>query len=115
MTQPSSLTHSHWLTHTGSHSVHTLRCAAWRLTRQGWVCSDYDGTRSTIDAANGGLDIAMPGPPNRPDFFGTMLLEQLKKGTVKQSVVDEKATRIVYERTRTSTHEHAARETKRRL
>lgn len=29
---------------------------------KGWVCSDYDGTRSTIDAANGGLDIAMPGP-----------------------------------------------------
>ena len=63
---------------------------------KGWVCSDYDGTRSTIDAANGGLDIAMPGPPSRPDFFGTMLLDQLKAGTVKQSVVDEKATRIVY-------------------
>jgi beta-glucosidase-like glycosyl hydrolase len=29
---------------------------------KGWVCSDYDGTRSTVDAALGGLDIAMPGP-----------------------------------------------------
>ena len=34
---------------------------------KGWMCSDYDGTRSTIDAANNGLDIAMPGPPGRPD------------------------------------------------
>lgn len=63
---------------------------------KGWVCSDYDGTRSTIDAANGGLDIAMPGPPNRPDFFGTMLIKEVAAGTVKEAVVTEKATRVVY-------------------
>lgn len=33
--------------------------------------------------------------PNRPDFFGKMLLDQLNAGTVKESVIDEKATRIV--------------------
>jgi len=42
------------------------------------VCSDYDGTRSSVQAANNGLDIAMPGPPSRPDFFGQMLWGQLK-------------------------------------
>ena len=63
---------------------------------KGWVCSDYDGTRSTIDAANGGLDIAMPGPPNRPDFFGSMLIKEVAAGTVTEATVTEKATRVVY-------------------
>lgn len=62
----------------------------------GWVCSDYDGTRSTIAAANNGLDIAMPGPPTRPDFFGTYLTEAVANGTVAESVITQKAVRIVF-------------------
>ncbi len=62
----------------------------------GFICSDYDGTRSTVDAALGGLDIAMPGPPVRPDFFGGMMHTALAKGLLNESVVDDKAVRIVY-------------------
>ena len=63
---------------------------------KGWMCSDYDGTRSTIDAANHGLDIAMPGPPHRPDYFGAPLRKALANGDVAQATIDEKATRVVY-------------------
>jgi beta-glucosidase len=62
----------------------------------GWACSDYDGTRSTVDAANNGLEIAMPGAPNRPDYFGADLLAAVAAGTVSQATIDEKATRVVY-------------------
>jgi beta-glucosidase-like glycosyl hydrolase len=63
---------------------------------KGWMCSDYDGTRSTIDAANHGLDIAMPGPPSRPDYFGAPLHAALKAGTVTEATITEKAVRVVY-------------------
>jgi beta-glucosidase len=68
---------------------------------KGWVCSDYDGTRSTVDAALGGLDIAMPGPGNwwstfHPDYFGRMLLDSVSRGQVPLREIDDKATRIVY-------------------
>eukprot|EP00937_MAST-01D_sp_MAST-1D-sp2_P000193 g193.t1 len=63
---------------------------------QGWMCSDYDGTRSTIDAANHGLDIAMPGPPHRPDYFGAPLRKAVENGDVSQATIDEKVTRVVY-------------------
>ena len=54
------------------------------------------GTRSTIDAANHGLDIAMPGPPSRPDYFGAPLLAAIKAGLVSEATITEKAVRIVY-------------------
>ena len=60
------------------------------------MCSDYDGTRSTIDAANNGLDIAMPGPPSRPDYFGAPLLAAIKSGRVSEATITEKAVRVVY-------------------
>jgi beta-glucosidase-like glycosyl hydrolase len=63
---------------------------------KGWMCSDYDGTRSTIDAANHGLDIAMPGPPHRPDYFGAPLHAAIKAGTVTAAAITEKAVRVVY-------------------
>ena len=68
---------------------------------KGWACSDYDGTRSTVDAANNGLEIAMPGPgakagTGRPDYFGADLLAAVAAGTVSQATIDEKATRVVY-------------------
>lgn len=60
------------------------------------TCSDYDGTRSTYEAAAGGLDIAMPGPPTRPDYFGSFLRDALNNRTIDQAVVDKKVTRVVY-------------------
>jgi hypothetical protein len=44
----------------------------------------------------GGGVQAMPGPPMRPDFFGSMLRTAMKQGMVPESVVTEKATRVVY-------------------
>ena len=49
-----------------------------------------------MDAALGGLDIAMPGPPVRPDYFGSMLAEAVKDQQVSEEEVTEKAIRIVY-------------------
>ena len=63
---------------------------------KGWMCSDYRGTRSTIDAANNGLDIAMPGPPSRPDYFGVPLEAAIQAGRVSEAVITEKVVRIVY-------------------
>ena len=80
---------------------------------KGWMCSDYDGTRSTIDAANNGLDIAMPGPDDggaamtgesfrevkvggRPDYFGAPLREAIKNGDVSEATITLKAVRVVY-------------------
>ena len=68
---------------------------------KGWMCSDYRGTRSTIDAANNGLDIAMPGPPSRPDYFGIPLKAAIKAGKVSEATITEKVTRIVYSLVRT--------------
>ena len=63
----------------------------------GFICSDYDGTRSTVDAAEGGLDIAMPGVGGQhPGFFGGMLKKAVQDGTVDVSVVHDKAVRILY-------------------
>jgi len=63
----------------------------------GFICSDYDGTRSTIDAAYGGLDIEMPGSPVRPGYFGTMLKDAiLIHHTVNESIVNDKVTRILW-------------------
>lgn len=61
----------------------------------GFMVSDYDGTRSTANAALHGLDIAMPGPPMRPPFFGPWLKAAVLNGTVPEVVVTDKAVRIV--------------------
>ena len=51
---------------------------------RGWVCSDYDGTRSTVGAANAGLDLAMPGPPITVDFFGAPLRAAVLNAKVRR-------------------------------
>ena len=58
----------------------------------GFVESDWVfGTRSTIDAANNGLDIEMPAPT----FFGAELLEALRTGHVKEATIDASVRRIL--------------------
>ena len=58
---------------------------------EGFVVSDWGATHSTLDAANNGLDIEMPGG----DFFGDKLLAAVKAGQVNQSIVDDKVRRIL--------------------
>ena len=58
----------------------------------GFVVSDFIwGTKSTVDAANNGLDVEMC----NTNYFGDKLVEAVKDKQVKESVVDEAALRIV--------------------
>jgi beta-glucosidase len=58
----------------------------------GVVMSDWHGTHSTVAAANAGLDLEMPGPPQ---YFGEALASAVRAGEVAESVVDDKARRIL--------------------
>ncbi|MBN2027140.1 MAG: glycoside hydrolase family 3 C-terminal domain-containing protein [Actinobacteria bacterium] len=58
----------------------------------GLVMSDFVwGTRSTVDAALGGLDIEMP----MRRYFGRRLKRAVMRGRVPEAVVDEAVTRIL--------------------
>jgi beta-glucosidase len=54
----------------------------------GVVMSDWYGTHSTAPAANAGLDLEMPGPPQ---WFGAHLADAVRAGEVAEAVVDDKA------------------------
>ena len=58
----------------------------------GLVMSDWFGTHSTAPAANAGLDLEMPGPPQ---FFGEKLAAAVRAGEVPESVLDDKAHRVL--------------------
>lgn len=59
---------------------------------EGFVISDWFGTKSTVDAANNGLDLEMPGPPV---WWGEKLLEAVRAGQVSQEVIDEQVSRVL--------------------
>ncbi len=75
----------------------------------GIVMSDWTGTNSTVDAANNGLDLEMPGPTR---WRGEKLLEAIKSGEVRVSAIDEAARRMlrVIQRVGAFEHPHAATE-----
>jgi beta-glucosidase len=59
---------------------------------QGILMSDWDSTYDSIGAANGGLDLEMPGGR----FMNTKgLLPAIKAGTVKESTIDDKVLRLL--------------------
>jgi len=58
----------------------------------GFVISDWYGTRTTVGAANAGLDLEMPGPPR---VFGERLVEAVAAGDVDVTTIDDKARRIL--------------------
>src|SRR3954468_7954518 len=58
----------------------------------GLVMSDWFGTHSTVEAANAGLDLEMPGPGRH---LGPRLLEPVESGQVTEDVVDEKVRRLL--------------------
>jgi beta-glucosidase len=57
----------------------------------GFVVSDWGATHSTVEAANNGLDIEMPGGK----YFGEQLLAAVQKGQVSQTTIDDKVRRIL--------------------
>ncbi len=59
---------------------------------KGLVMSDWGATHSTINSANNGLDLEMPGPGQ---FFGKPLLEAVKNGEISESVINDKVSRIL--------------------
>ncbi|WP_067690550.1 glycoside hydrolase family 3 C-terminal domain-containing protein [Nocardia jejuensis] len=57
----------------------------------GVVVSDWGGVRST-EAASGGTDLCMPGPPM---LWGEPLLEAVRSGQIPEAAIDEKVRRIL--------------------
>lgn len=59
---------------------------------KGFVVSDWGGTKSTADAANGGLDLEMPGPAL---MMGDELLKAVNEDKVDKAVIDDKIRRLL--------------------
>ena len=57
----------------------------------GFVVSDWGATHSTVEAANNGLDIEMPGDK----YFGEQLRAAVQQGQVSQATIDDKVRRIL--------------------
>ena len=59
---------------------------------KGFVASDwYTGTRSTVGAANNGLDVEMP----FEQFYGDALYQAVLDGDVEEAVIDDAVSRIL--------------------
>ncbi len=69
----------------------------------GMVMSDWFGTKSTVDAANNGLDLEMPGPPR---WRGERLLAAVEAGEVDAAAIDESARRVLRTITRAGAFAH---------
>ena len=72
-----------------THLLKDILKGDWKF--DGFVVSDWGATHSTVEAANNGLDIEMPGDK----FFGTPLLTAIKQGQVSEQTVNEKVRRIL--------------------
>src|SRR5580765_4853385 len=90
-----------WALMTAYNRVHGTYCsehdALLGMLRDEWgfdgvVMSDWYGTHSTAAAANAGLDLEMPGPPQ---WFAGLLADAVRGGEVAESAVDGKARRIL--------------------
>src|SRR5205085_1933432 len=58
----------------------------------GLVMSDWYATKSAAPAANGGLDLVMPGPGGP---WGDALVDAVRRGEVDEAVVDEHLRRLL--------------------
>ena len=58
----------------------------------GFIVSDWMAARDTVGAANGGTDVAMPGPNT---VFGEQLAEAVRVGDVGEEVVDAMVRRVL--------------------
>lgn len=58
----------------------------------GVTMSDWFATRSTVEAGNAGLDLAMPGPSSP---WGASLVAAVRAGTVPEATVDDKVERLL--------------------
>ncbi|MDZ4826448.1 MAG: glycoside hydrolase family 3 C-terminal domain-containing protein, partial [Actinomycetota bacterium] len=91
-----------WSVMSAYNRLHGTYCSenAWLLTDllkrewefDGFVVSDWFGTHSTTPAANAGLDVEMPGPPQ---WFGGRLAQAVRDGEVDEKVLDDKVRRVL--------------------
>jgi beta-glucosidase len=58
----------------------------------GPVMSDWSATHTTVEAANAGMDLEMPGPPR---YYGELLLRAVRNGQVELTQVDENVRRVL--------------------
>jgi len=58
----------------------------------GYVVSDWGAALETVENANGGLDLEMPGPGN---VWGDNLFKEVNEGKVKEALIDDKIKRIL--------------------
>ncbi|KAF2261252.1 hypothetical protein CC78DRAFT_608618 [Lojkania enalia] len=68
------------------------------LAFAGYVMSDWYATHSTVDSANAGLDMEMPGNVSivaGPSYFGTLLLEAINDAFVSEDRLDDMAKRVM--------------------
>jgi beta-glucosidase-like glycosyl hydrolase len=70
----------------------------------GFVVTDWDGARSTVQAANAELDLTMPAPGN----FGQPLSDAVRAGTVSMAVLNDKVVRLLSEEFAYGLFDHAA-------
>ncbi|EPB90789.1 hypothetical protein HMPREF1544_02367 [Mucor circinelloides 1006PhL] len=69
-----------------------------QLGFKGYVQSDWSATHSTVDSANNGLDMTMPGDitfNSGDSYFGKNLTKAVKMGSVREERVTDMAMRIV--------------------
>ncbi len=59
---------------------------------EGYVISDWWGTKSTAASANAGLDLEMPGPGV---YFGASLLKAVQDGDVTEATIDSKVRALI--------------------
>lgn len=59
---------------------------------EGVVMSDWFGTQSTVDAANNGLDLEMPGPTM---WRGQKLVDAVRAGEVSTDAIDDSVRRVL--------------------
>jgi len=72
-----------------SHLNNDILKREWKF--KGILMSDWGATHSTVETANGGLDLEMP----FGEHFGAELLKAVNDGRVAQSVIDDKVARIL--------------------
>ncbi|WP_158849549.1 beta-glucosidase [Saccharothrix deserti] len=77
-------------TMTESPLLHQVLQAEWGF--DGVTMSDWFATRSTVAAANAGLDLVMPGPQGP---WGEALVAAVHNGLIAEATVDEKVLRLL--------------------
>ncbi|MCA4135390.1 beta-glucosidase [Arthrobacter sp. M4] len=69
----------------------------------GLIMSDWYATKHTVESANGGLDLVMPGPDGP---WGDRLVAAVQRGDVDEATVDEHLARLLLLAERTSALRH---------